>query len=78
MENMNEELEKTQSQAQGGEIGDFENILNSIDKKSKELKYIEKIKKENKELHTLLEKVKAKKERIIKLKEEANIWEAKY
>lgn len=73
MENMNEKLENIQKQTQGGEIGDFENILNSIDKKSKELKSIEKLKKEIKELHTLQEKVKAKKERIIKLKEEANI-----
>lgn len=52
---------------------DFGAILDSINKKSEEMKSIERLKKEIKELEALLAKVEAKKLKIKKLKEQANI-----
>ncbi|MDE7235600.1 hypothetical protein LS66_009615 [Helicobacter sp. MIT 03-1614] len=52
---------------------EFSNLLLSIDKKNQEIKIMETIKKEVKELQVLIAKVESKKLKIKKLTESANL-----
>ncbi|MGI0405898.1 hypothetical protein ACRE1U_01045 [Helicobacter himalayensis] len=52
---------------------EFNNLLLSIDKKNQEIKIMETIKKEVKELQVLIAKVESKKLKIKKLTESANL-----
>lgn len=66
-------MENTELQPTNMAQEDFEAVLDSINKKSEEMKSIERLKKEIKELEALMAKVEAKKIKIKKLKEQANI-----
>lgn len=66
-------MENTEFQPINTTQEDFGAILDSINKKSEEMKSIERLKKEIKELEALMAKVEAKKIKIKKLKEQANL-----
>ncbi|WP_394980639.1 hypothetical protein [uncultured Helicobacter sp.] len=66
-------MENTEFQPTNSNTEDFGAILDSINKKSEEMKSIERLKKEIKELEALMAKVESKKLKIRNLKEKANI-----
>ena len=66
-------MDNTELQPTNSYTVDFGAILDSINKKSEEMKSIERLKKEIKELEALMAKVESKKLKIRNLKEKANI-----